>query len=81
ATSCPRRTKLMSLWIWIALPLLFLLGLFINSIKEMKNLEKTLPKYKEKLRPVEEDEDEAVWRKAREKFHAKQASEKHNKIK
>ena len=46
----------MSLWIWIALPLLFLLGLFINSIKEMKNLEKTLPKYKEKLRPVEEDE-------------------------
>ena len=71
----------MSLWIWIALPLLFLLGLFINSIKEMKNLEKTLPKYKEKLRPVEEDEDEAVWRKAREKFHAKRAGKKHNKIK
>ena len=72
----------MSLWIWIALPLLFLLGLFINSIKEMKNLEKTLPKYKDKLRPVEEeDEDEAVWRQARETYHNKIETEKRNKIK
>lgn len=69
----------MSLWIWIALPLLFLLGLFINAIKDMKSLEKTLPKYKEKIRPVEEDEDEEAWRKAREIFHNK--SKNTNKIK
>ena len=71
----------MSAWLWIALPLLFLLGVFINAIKGSQQLEKTLPKYRDKIRPVEEDEDEAVWRKAREKFHAKQTQEKHNKIK
>ena len=33
----------MSLWLWIGLPLLFLLGLFLNAIKDMKQLEKQLP--------------------------------------
>ena len=28
----------MSLWLWIGLPLLFLLGLFLNAIKDMKQL-------------------------------------------
>jgi len=42
----------MSLWLWIGLPLLFLLGLFLNAIKDMKQLEKQLPKYKDKIREV-----------------------------
>ena len=37
----------MSLWLIIGIPLLFLLGLFMNAIKDMKRLEKQLPKYKE----------------------------------
>ena len=30
----------MNLWLWIGLPLLFLLGIFLNAIKDMKRLEK-----------------------------------------
>ena len=48
----------MSLWLWIGLPLLFLLGLFLNAIKDMKQLEKQLPKYKDKIREVKDDEDD-----------------------
>lgn len=49
----------MSLWLIIGIPLLFLLGLFMNAIKDMKRLEKELPKYKDKVRKVQdEDEDE-----------------------
>ncbi|MGY3902095.1 hypothetical protein ACW5XF_06455 [Aeromonas lusitana] len=48
----------MSLWLWIGLPLLFLLGLFLNAIKDMKRLEKQLPKYKDKIRKVKDDEDD-----------------------
>ena len=42
----------MSLWLIIGIPLLFLLGLFMNAIKDMKRLEKQLPKYKEKIRKI-----------------------------
>ena len=45
----------MSLWIWIGLPLLVLVGLFLNAIKDMKRLEKDLPNYKDKIRLVEEE--------------------------
>jgi len=48
----------MNLWLWIGLPLLFLLGVFLNAIKDMKRLEKELPKYKDKIRKVKDDEDE-----------------------
>ena len=48
----------MSLWLWIGLPLLFLLGLFLNAIKDMKPLEKQLPTYKDKIREVKDDEDD-----------------------
>ena len=72
----------MSVWLWIALPLLFLLGVFINAIKGSQQLEKTLPQYRDKIRPVEEDEDEAAWRKAREQYHEKTDKDKNtNKIK
>ncbi|MFM5519778.1 hypothetical protein [Aeromonas jandaei] len=47
----------MNLWLWIGLPLLFLLGLFLNAIKDMKRLEKQLPKYKDKIREVKDDDD------------------------
>lgn len=48
----------MSLWLIIGIPLLFLLGLFLNAIKDMKRLEKQLPKYKDKIREVPKDDDE-----------------------
>lgn len=48
----------MSLWLWIGLPLLFLLGLFLNAIKDMKRLEKQLPKYRDKIREVKDDEED-----------------------
>ncbi|WP_321150690.1 hypothetical protein [Aeromonas jandaei] len=48
----------MNLWLWIGLPLLFLLGLFLNAIKDMKRLEKQLPKYKDKIREVNDDDDD-----------------------
>ncbi|WP_152536733.1 hypothetical protein [Tolumonas lignilytica] len=47
----------MSLWLIIGIPLLFLLGLFLNGIKDMKRLEKQLPKYKDKIRNIPKDED------------------------
>lgn len=48
----------MNLWLWIGLPLLFLLGLFLNAIKDMRRLEKELPRYKDKIREVKDDEDD-----------------------
>ncbi|MFQ2164441.1 hypothetical protein ACK33D_08660 [Aeromonas hydrophila] len=48
----------MNLWLWIGLPLLFLLGLFLNAIKDMKRLEKELPRYKDKIREMKDDEDD-----------------------
>jgi len=48
----------MNLWLWIGLPMLLLLGIFLNAIKDMKQLEKQLPKYLDKVREVKDDEDE-----------------------
>jgi hypothetical protein len=48
----------MSLWLIIGIPLLFLLGLFMNAIKDMKRLEKELPKYRDKIRKLPNNEDE-----------------------
>lgn len=42
----------------IGIPLLFLLGLFMNAIKDMKRLEKELPKYKDKIRKIPNDDEE-----------------------
>lgn len=46
------------IWLWIGLPLLFLLGLFMNAIKDMRKLEKQLSKYDIKPRYVDDDEDD-----------------------
>lgn len=48
----------MKLWLWIGLPLLFLLGIFLNAIKDMKRLEKQLPKYRDRIRELKDDADE-----------------------
>lgn len=48
----------MNLWLWIGLPMLLLLGIFLNAIKDMKQLEKQLPKYRDKIREVKDDEDD-----------------------
>ena len=48
----------MNLWLWIGLPLLFLLGIFINAIKDMQRLEKRLPKFLDQVRPPPDDEDD-----------------------
>ena len=48
----------MNLWLWIGLPLLFLLGMFLNAIKDMKRLEKQVPQFLDKVRPVNDDEDD-----------------------
>ena len=48
----------MNLWLWIGLPMLLLLGIFLNAIKDMKQLEKQLPKYLDKVRKGKDDEDD-----------------------
>ena len=48
----------MNVWLWIGLPLLLLLGIFLNAIKDMKQLEKQLPKYRDKIREVKDDEED-----------------------
>jgi hypothetical protein len=48
----------MNLWLMIGIPLLFLLGLFLNAIKDMKRLEKELPKYKIQPRKTPDDDEE-----------------------
>ena len=47
----------MSLWLWIGLPLLFCSACFQRH-QDMKQLEKQLPKYKDKIREVKDDEDD-----------------------
>ncbi|MCD8547587.1 MAG: hypothetical protein LRY38_03875 [Aeromonadaceae bacterium] len=47
----------MNLWLWIGLPLLFLLGIFLNAIKDMKRLEKQVPKFLDKVRPQAYDDE------------------------
>ena len=48
----------MNLWLWIGLPLLFLLGIFLNAIKDMKRLEKEVPKFLDKVRPQAYDDED-----------------------
>ncbi|ALP40211.1 hypothetical protein [Aeromonas schubertii] len=48
----------MNLWLWIGIPLLFVLGVFLNAIKDMRRLEKDLPKYKDKIHEVKDDEED-----------------------
>ena len=64
----------MNLWLWIGLPLLFLIGLFLNAIKDMQRLERRLPKYGIKLREIS-------YKELKEKEKNKSAEKKKNKDK
>ena len=48
----------MNLWLWIGIPMLFLLGVIVNAIKDMKRLEKQVPQFLDKVRPVNDDEED-----------------------
>ncbi len=48
----------MNLWLWIGIPMLFLLGVIVNAIKDMKRLEKQVPKFLDRVRPVNDDEED-----------------------
>ena len=48
----------MNLWLWIGIPMLFLLGVIVNAIKDMKRLEKQVPQFLDRVRPVNDDEDD-----------------------
>ena len=52
----------MWLWLVIALPVILLIGLLLNAVRDMKRLEKELPKYRDKVRRlVDDDEDDDHW--------------------
>ncbi len=48
----------MNLWLWIGIPMLFLLGVIVNAIKDMKRLEKQVPQFLDRVRPVNDDEED-----------------------
>ena len=54
----------MNLWLWIGIPMLFLLGVIVNAIKDMKRLEKQVPKFLDMVRPVNDDEEDEWPRQA-----------------
>lgn len=39
----------MSTWLWIALPLLFVVGLFVSALKDTKNVERSVKKNRDKM--------------------------------
>ena len=48
----------MWLWLVIALPVILLIGLLLNAVRDMKRLEKELSKYRDKIRHlIDDDED------------------------
>lgn len=49
----------MWLWIVIALPIILLIGLLLNAVRDMKRLERELPNYRDKVRRLVDDEDDA----------------------
>lgn len=48
----------MSVWLWIALPLLFLVGLFVSALKDTKQIEKTVQKNRDKMKLRQWDDEE-----------------------
>ncbi|ART79514.1 hypothetical protein [Oceanisphaera avium] len=53
----------MSTWLWIALPLLFVVGLFVSALKDTKNVERSVKKNRDKMHlknwDVEEQKEKA----------------------
>ncbi|MDV2857457.1 MULTISPECIES: hypothetical protein [Oceanimonas] len=54
----------MSTWLWITLPLLFVVGLFVSALKDTKQVEKSVQKNRDKMKLREwkdEDEQDEDW--------------------
>ncbi|GAA3533480.1 hypothetical protein [Zobellella aerophila] len=49
----------MSTWLWIALPLLFLVGLFVGALKDTKRIEKSVEKNRDKMNLKDWDTEES----------------------
>lgn len=53
----------MSTWLWIALPLLFIVGLFVSALKDTKRVERVVKKNRDKMQlknwDVEERKEKA----------------------
>ncbi|PSJ45755.1 hypothetical protein C7H85_10290 [Zobellella endophytica] len=48
----------MSIWLWIALPLLFLVGIFVSALKDTKQIEKVVKKNRDKMKLRDWDDEE-----------------------
>ncbi|GHA17208.1 hypothetical protein [Oceanisphaera arctica] len=48
----------MSTWFWIALPLLFVVGLFVGALKDTKQIEKFVKKNRDKMHLKDWDTEE-----------------------
>ncbi len=51
----------MSVWLWIALPLLFLVGLFVSALKDTKQIEKNVQKNRDKMKLRRWDDSKDDW--------------------
>jgi hypothetical protein len=49
----------MSTWLWIALPLLFVVGLFVGALKDTKQIEKSVKKNRDKMNLKDWDTEES----------------------
>lgn len=48
----------MSTWLWIALPLLFVVGLFVGALKDTKRVEESVKRNRDKMKLQDWDEQE-----------------------
>lgn len=48
----------MATWLWIALPLLFLVGLFVSALKDTKRVERAVKKNRDKMQLKDWDKEE-----------------------
>ncbi|MFD1009099.1 MULTISPECIES: hypothetical protein [Oceanisphaera] len=48
----------MSTWLWIALPLLFIVGLFVSALKDTKRVEKSVKRNRDKMQLKDWDQQE-----------------------
>ncbi|AEY01446.1 hypothetical protein GU3_08450 [Oceanimonas sp. GK1] len=48
----------MNVWLWITLPLLFLVGMFVSALKDTKQIEKNVKKNRDKMKLRDWEEEE-----------------------
>ena len=59
----------MSVWLWIALPLLFLVGLFVSALKDTKQIEKSVQRNRGKMKLRRWDDSNEDWGVPPGKYH------------